>query len=72
VAITRLAELRNVFRGGQSELLNEIARLAIFYEDLRLEMNEFRSLHESVIESGKSDMDYRVSYFLAPFSYYLG
>ena len=62
--ITRIAELRRVFRSGQSELLNGIARLAILYEDLRLEMGEFRSLHRSVIELGEPDMDQRVSYFL--------
>jgi len=64
MAITRFAELKRVFRGGQSELLNGIARLAILYEDLRLEMGEFHSLHRSVIELGESDMDHRVSYFL--------
>ena len=64
MAITRFAELKRVFRSGQSELLNGIARLAIFYEDLRLEMGEFRSLHKSVIELGKPDMDHRFSYFL--------
>lgn len=64
MAITRFAELRKVFRGGQSELLNGVARLAIFYEDLRLEMDEFRGLHRSVIELGQPDMDHRVTYFL--------
>ena len=64
VATTRFAELGRVFRGGQSELLNGIARLAILYEDLRLEMGEFRSLHRSVIQLGEPDMDHRVSYFL--------
>ncbi len=64
MAITRVGELRRVFRGGQSELLNGIARLAILYEDLRLEMCELRSLHRSVIELGESGLDHRVSYFL--------
>src|SRR5258708_29982912 len=64
VAITRFAELKRVFRGGQSELLNGIARLAILYEDLRVEIGEFRSLHRRVIELGDSGMDHRVSYFL--------
>ncbi len=61
---TRFAELSRVFRGGRSELLIAIARLSVLYEDLRLEMGEFRKLHRSVIELGEPDKDYRVSYFL--------
>ena len=38
--ITRVAELERVFRSGQSDLLNTIARLSILYEGLRLEMRE--------------------------------
>jgi hypothetical protein len=64
MTITRVGELRRVFKGGQSELLNSIARLSIFYEDLRLEMGEFQYLHRSVIEIGEPDKDYRVIYFL--------
>ena len=62
--ITRIADLKRVFRGGEPELLNGIARLAILYEDLRLEMGEFRDLHRRVIVEGESGMDQRVSYFL--------
>jgi hypothetical protein len=62
--ITRIAELRRVFKGGQSELLNGIARLAILYEDLRLEMNEFQTAHRKVIELGEGDTEGRVLYFL--------
>jgi hypothetical protein len=61
---TRVAELRRVFRGGHSELLNGIARLAILYEDLRLEMKEFQGLHRRVIELGEPDSGNRVMYFL--------
>lgn len=64
MVITRVGELRRIFRDGQSELLNGIARLSIFYEDLRLEMGEFRGLHRSVIEQGEPDRDNRVTYFL--------
>jgi hypothetical protein len=64
VAIIRFAELRRVFKGGESELFNAIGRLAIVYEDLRLEMNEFRRLQRSVIEDGLPDTDNRVTYFL--------
>jgi hypothetical protein len=64
VAITRVAELRKVFRGGESELLNGIARLAILYEDLRLEMNEFRRLQKLVVERDEPDTDNRTPYFL--------
>ena len=62
--ITRVAELRRVFRGGQSDLLNAVARLAILYEDLRLEMREFQKSHTAVIELGEEDTENRVPYFL--------
>jgi hypothetical protein len=61
---SRFGELSRVFKGGQSDLLNGIARLAILYEDLRLEMEELRKLHGAAIVQGKSGMDYRVMYFL--------
>jgi len=62
--ITRFAELQRVFRSGQSDLLNTIARLAILYEDLRLEMREFQKSHTAVIELGEEDTENRVPYFL--------
>ena len=61
---TRVAELRRVFKGGESELLNGIGRLAILYEDLRLEMKEFQGLQKTVIQDGLPDTDNRVPYFL--------
>ena len=61
---TRAGELKSVFKGGESELLNEIARLAIFYEDLRLEINELRILHRRIVELGEPNLDYNVSYYL--------
>jgi hypothetical protein len=64
VAITRVGELRRVFKGGESELLNNISRLAILYEDLRLEMKEFEKLQQTVMEEGQPDSDNRVPYFL--------
>jgi len=63
-SITRVGRLSHVFRGGQSELLNGIARLSIFYEDLQLEMGEFRDLHRRVIENGEEGLEYRLIYFL--------
>jgi hypothetical protein len=56
--------MKTVFGNGQSELLNAVARLAIFYEDLRLELGEIRDLHRRVIEQGEADLDYRTTYFL--------
>src|SRR5437773_2543039 len=61
---TRFGKLRSVFRGGESELLNGIARLSIFYEDLQLEMGEFSDLHRRVVEEQEQDLDYRLLYFL--------
>jgi hypothetical protein len=45
-----------VFKGGQSGLFNGIARLPVLYEDLRLEMEELRILHEEAIVRGKPAM----------------
>jgi len=64
MAITRVGELRKVFKDGRSELLNGVARLAILYEDLRLEMKELQGLRRTVIELGEDDTDNRVPYFL--------
>ena len=63
---TRFGKLRSVFRGAESELLNGIARLSIFYEDLQLEMGEFSDLHRRVVEEQEQDLDldYRLLYFL--------
>jgi hypothetical protein len=59
-----VGELRKIFKGGRSELLTGIARLAILYEDLRLEMKEFQGLHHKVIVLGGTDTDNRGIYFL--------
>ncbi len=61
---SRFGELSRVFKGGQSELLNGIARLSVLYEDLRLEMEELRILHDAAIVRGKPNLDYRVMYFI--------
>ena len=63
-SITRIGRLSAVFRGGESELLNGIARLSIFYEDLQLEMREFRDLYRRVMEEHEDGLDYRLLYFL--------
>jgi len=44
--------------------LNNIARLAILYQDLHLEMGEFQSAHQKVIKLGGEDTENRVPYFL--------
>ncbi len=64
MSIARCGNLRAIFEAGESELLNGIARLAILYEDLRLEMNELRSAYDCVIQQQKEDVDGRVLYFL--------
>jgi len=43
--ITRFGNLARVFKDGDSELLNGIARLSVLYEDLRLEIEELRVSH---------------------------
>jgi hypothetical protein len=61
---SRIGDLSRVFRGGSSDLMNGIARLSVLYEDLRLEMSEFKILHGRVIIDGEPGMEYRVMYFL--------
>jgi hypothetical protein len=62
--ISRIGDLSRVFKGGNSELMNGIARLCVLYEDLRLEMSEFKILHGKVIVDREPGMEYRVMYFL--------
>jgi hypothetical protein len=63
-SVTRIGELSAIFQGGESKLLNGIARLSIFYEDLQLEMSEFRELHRRRMEDHEDGLDYRLLYFL--------
>ena len=64
--MTRYGNPRTVFQGGQSDLLNHVAQLSVLYEDLRLEMLEFRNLHARLVAEGGSDPDreYRTLYFV--------
>jgi hypothetical protein len=51
-------------RTSWSELLNNIARLAILYEDLRLEIRELQAIHREVMTLGGKDSENRAPYFL--------
>ena len=62
--ITRFGKLGVILGGGQSDLLNAVARLSVLYEDLRLEMNELNDLYRGVIELREPDKHYRVIYFV--------
>ena len=61
--VTRFGNLGRVFKEGESELLNGIARLSILYEDLRLEIEELRLLHRRLEELTDGD-NFRVVYFV--------
>jgi hypothetical protein len=63
-SIIKFGKLGKVFKDGESELLTGIARLVVLYEDLGLEMNEFRKIYFSGIESGSETIDYRTTYYL--------
>ena len=62
--ITRFGNLARVFKDGDSELLNGIARLSVLYEDLRLEIEELRVSHGKGDENRDPGDEYRVIYFL--------
>jgi hypothetical protein len=64
VSITRVGNLGRVFKEGESELFNGIARLAVLYEDLRLEVGELWNLRRKRDETGEVTDHYRASYFL--------
>ena len=63
--ISRFGNLGRVFKDGESELLNSVARLSVLYEDLRLEIDELRRVHAKREETGQSESDpFRVMYFI--------
>jgi hypothetical protein len=62
--VTRFGNLGRVLYGGQSELLNQAARLSVFYEDLRLEIGEFRKLEATHQQSGAIGIEYETMYYL--------
>ena len=54
-----------MFKEGESELLNGIARLSVLYEELRLEIEELRLVDSRRKEAGIIDGDdFRVVYFI--------
>ena len=61
---TRFGNLGRVFKDGESELLNGIARLSVLYEDLRLELEELRRVDAKPEEERTAADQYRVMYFL--------
>jgi hypothetical protein len=63
-SITRFGNLGHVFKEGESELLIGIARLAVLFEDLRLEIDALRVVSDKPEEERNSADQYRVMYFL--------
>jgi len=61
---TRFGNLGRVFKDGESDLLTGIARLAVLYEDLRLEIEELRRVDAKPEEERTAADQYRVMYFL--------
>ena len=61
---SRLGNLGAIFKEGESDLLNCIARLSVLYEDLRLETTELANMRAKLDETGEVDHKYRVVYFL--------
>lgn len=61
---TRFGNLGRIFKEGESDLLNGIARLSVLYEDLRLELEELRIVQEKPEEERTAADQYRVMYFL--------
>src|SRR5579884_1791125 len=61
---TRFADLGRVFKSGESMMLTSIARLAVLYEDLRLEITELRTIHAMHGATEAPIPDYRAIYFL--------
>lgn len=53
-----------MFKEGESELLIGIARLAVLYEDLRLELDSLRAVQDKPDEEHNSADQYRVMYFM--------
>lgn len=60
---TRIGNLGSVFAEGRSELLREIARICILYEDLRLEIEEIRLIWDRKNKPEEGD-DFRFTYFI--------
>jgi hypothetical protein len=63
-SITRFGNLGRVFKEGESEFLICIARLAVLYEDLRLELDALRVVQDKPEGERTNDDQYRVMYFI--------
>ena len=61
---TRFGNLGRVFQEGESELLVGVARLAVLFEDLCLELDALRAVQKKPEEERTSEDQYRVMYFL--------
>jgi hypothetical protein len=63
-SISRFGNLGHVFKEGESDLLNGIARLSVLYEDLRLELEELRIVQGKPEEERTAADQYPVMYFM--------
>jgi hypothetical protein len=60
----RFANLGRVFKGGESDLLNQVACLCVLYEDLRVELNGLKTGQERLGDLDTLGWQYRFFYFL--------
>jgi hypothetical protein len=60
----RVGKIGKVFKHGESELYVALGRIAVFYEDLQLEMGEFRKIHASYVAGAEEGSEYRMIYFI--------
>ena len=52
------------FKGGESDLLNQVACLCVLYEDLRVELNGLKTGQERLGDLDTLGWQYRFFYFL--------
>lgn len=60
----RYGDLHKVFRGGSSDLLNQIAHLAILFEDLRIEVAGIQAPDDTLHAMDTVKSNYRRLYFV--------
>jgi hypothetical protein len=60
----RFGDLHKVFRAGSSDLLNQIAHLAILFEDLRIEVAGVQALDDTLGAMDTIKSNYRRLYFV--------
>ena len=63
-ATSRFGSLQRVFRGGESPLLNHVARLSVLYEDFRIERGALLAEETSLGEIDTLGQHYRTMYFI--------